>query len=77
MNQRIKELADSSDLYDGCHCGIDRIEKFAKLIIQECVDVASTSVNNDQPWPGPEAWDEPYEAWYLIERHFGMGENKE
>ena len=60
MNERIKELAESSKLYDCLFCGEGNIEKFAKLIIQECVDVASTSVNNE----------EPYEAWYLIQKHF-------
>ena len=41
MNERIKELAVSSNLYDGWFCGEGNIEKFAKLIIEECAEVAS------------------------------------
>ena len=73
MNQPLKELVKQmgweemeADLHRKTKYGCittHAIEKFAKLVVQECVDVASNSVNND----------EPYEAWYLIEKHFGMG----
>jgi hypothetical protein len=37
-------------------------QKFAELIVQECVKVAMRSVGDD----------EPKEAWYLIKEHFGV-----
>ena len=64
MNERIKELAAASALYDGWFCGEGNIEKFAKLIIQECAEVASDYDGAD--YVGTE-----------IKKHFGMGENKE
>lgn len=63
MNERIKELALQSGL-EMCSCGCDmptrQSAEFAKLIIQECAEVASRAddVNED------------YSAWYLIEKHF-------
>jgi hypothetical protein len=39
-------------------------EKFAELIVRECVKVAMKAVSDD----------EPKEAWYLIEEHFGVEE---
>lgn len=39
-------------------------EKFAELIVKECVKVAMRSVGDD----------EPKEAWYLIQEHFGVEE---
>ena len=39
MNERIKELAASSNLYDGWFCGKGNIEKFAELIVRECAGV--------------------------------------
>ena len=56
MKDRIKELAiESRD-----SSGYENWERFAELIIQECVEVASRAddVNEDYP------------AWYLIEKHF-------
>ena len=56
MKDRIKELAvESRD-----SSGYVNWERFAELIVQECVEVASRAddVNEDYP------------AWYLIEKHF-------
>lgn len=39
-------------------------EKFAELIIQECIQVAIKAVSVD----------EENEAWYLIQQHFGVNE---
>jgi len=38
------------------------LEKFAELIVLECIKVAMRSVSDD----------EPKEAWYLIKEHFGV-----
>lgn len=70
MNERIKELTEQAgmtndkfgmffakDNHD--EDGVD-LEKFAKLIVSECVKVAMRSVSDD----------EPKEAWYLIQEHF-------
>jgi len=72
MNERIKELAIQAGVtYDwdpgsaGPEVCFDRqedFEKFAELIVAECVKVAMRSVSDD----------EPKEAWYLIEEHFGV-----
>jgi hypothetical protein len=40
MNERIKELAKQSNLQDGWFCGQGNIEKFAQLIVRECVGIA-------------------------------------
>ena len=37
-------------------------EKFAELIVKECIKVAARSVRDD----------ESAEAWYLIKEHFGV-----
>jgi hypothetical protein len=39
-------------------------EKFAELIVRECMTVAR----------GADGLDATHEAWYLIERHFGVEE---
>ena len=38
-------------------------KKFAESSVWERVDLASNAANND----------EPYEAWCIIEKHFGRG----
>lgn len=73
MNKRIEELAaeagfskDKYGLYwddDSNKEGVD-LERFAKLIIQECMQVSMDSVGLDAE----------YEAWYLIGQHFGVEE---
>ena len=41
MNERIKELAEQAG-WDNHHSKFDtRIEKFAELIVQECIDIIS------------------------------------
>jgi hypothetical protein len=63
MNERIRELmllagTDTS----GKWMGVEHAERFAELIVQECVTVAMKAVSDD----------EPKEAWYLIKEHFGV-----
>jgi hypothetical protein len=37
MNDKIKELALQANLQDGWFCGQGNIEKFAELIVKECI----------------------------------------
>lgn len=79
MNDRIKDLADQAseniryridphtfkhiDDPNGPYIRVEfNKEKFAELIVAECVKVAMRSVSDD----------EPKEAWYLIQEHFGV-----
>ena len=74
MNERIFELAKQADLIQwdtlpsGArtpdHESVVKAKKFAELIVQECINVAMRSVGDD----------EPKEAWYLIQEHFGVEE---
>jgi len=71
MNERIRQLAEQARIKD--HWSMDERryltnyldeQKFAELIVKECVTVAMRAVSDD----------EPKEAWYLIQEHFGVGE---
>ena len=62
MNERIRELADQC-YHRYSEYNID-LDKFAELIVRECINVAMRSVSDD----------EPKEAWYLIQEHFGVEE---
>ena len=70
MNERIKELAKQAGIISAEYNGFDPTgltkaqRKFAELIVRECVKVAMRSVSDD----------EPKEAWYLIQEHFGVEE---
>jgi hypothetical protein len=61
MNKRIIELAKKSGLIKYESDGkMDEAEKFAELIVQECIDIADKA--------------EPYKANDLIRKHFGVEE---
>jgi hypothetical protein len=71
MNERIRQLAEQARIKD--HWSMDERryltnyldeQKFAELIVRECVTVAMRAVSDD----------EPKEAWYLIQEHFGVEE---
>jgi hypothetical protein len=71
MNERIRQLAEQARIKD--HWSMDERryltnyldeQKFAELIVKECVTVAMRAVSDD----------EPKEAWYLIQEHFGVDE---
>jgi hypothetical protein len=72
MNERIKKLAEQAGMSDDKYGmffakdkhdedGVD-LEKFAELIVQECMTVAR----------GADGLDATHEAWYLIKEHFGV-----
>jgi hypothetical protein len=76
MNERIQELAVKAKLM--AEEDINRqisyntelkafAEKFAELIVRECIRVAR----------GADGLDATHEAWYLIEQHFGIGMSTE
>ena len=65
MNERILELAEQAEMSanKGDHVDVKlMMEKFAELIVRECMKVSMKSV-------GPDA---EHEAWYLIKEHFGV-----
>lgn len=65
MNERIQQLAEQATQKFSRFGEQDSWEKlFAELIVAECVKVAMRSVSDD----------EPKEAWYLIQEHFGVAE---
>jgi hypothetical protein len=73
MNERIQELAQQAQQYaeyvtpQGCEWFDTFKEKFAELIVRECITVAR----------GADGLDATHEAWYLIEQHFGIGMSTE
>ena len=65
MNERIRQLAHEAGLPTYNPEGIPtKLEKFAELIVRECMTVAR----------GADGMDATHEAWYLIEQHFGVEE---
>ena len=68
MNEQIKELSKQAWEYaerntqdgDGRHGGLYR-DKFAELIVRECIQVAVKADNDDREY-----------AWYAIQKHFGV-----
>ena len=64
MNERLKELAESANIVFGTDkngdpeviCSVKDIERFAELLIDECIDDAA---------------DEGDQVWYLA-NHFGF-----
>ena len=70
MNKRIKQLADEAEIGKLIHVGggewdtklSDKELKFAKLIINECMDVANSHFESKEPgYPGDK-----------IQEHFGV-----
>ena len=70
MNERIRELINEATSFkEGLIEGKYDIEvfdkeKFAELIVKECMTVARKA----------DGLDAEYEAWYLIKEHFGVEE---
>ena len=69
MNERIKELALQADLirYPSDEINI-KIEKFAELIVQECLNQCYYRGMNDELYAGQ------LKAAAYIEQHFGVEE---
>ena len=63
MNERIQQIAEQAgyhpDVFDMCKPGM---EKFAELIVRECMSISSESMTNDN-WPP-----------HVIAKHFGVEE---
>ena len=71
MNERIKELVEKSYIYDKQNdSSFFNKEKFAKLIIRECMDIAHNVGNISEPddW----ALDRCYEIEQKIQDRFGV-----
>lgn len=70
MNERIKELAREAALAEGWGPGVWQTtftEKFAELIVRECLDVVAGHCGGD-----PNS--EPVKIFLDIEKHFGVEE---
>ncbi len=68
MNERIRELAKESDLDWHKHWNDDesnRLEKFAELIVRECVDICRSD-----DWEDQQGWGKLYA--HKIQKHFGV-----
>ena len=69
MNERIQQLAEQAG-WDNHHSKFDtRIEKFAELIVRECIDIAQDRAN----FPGFP----PNDVNHIIDEireHFGVAE---
>jgi hypothetical protein len=70
MNQRIRDLAHEAGLPTYNPEGIPtKLEKFAQLIIQECMDVVSEDVSDDDDAAESKEGAHPY--WKIV-KHFGV-----
>jgi len=70
MNNRIKQLAEQAGSTHKQNLGVyqfysDELEKFAELIVQECVDICESGSNTQTTCGG---------AAILIKQHFGVEE---
>lgn len=73
MNERIKELVEKSFIYDKQNdSSFFNKEKFAELIVRECMDIARNVGNISEPddW----ALDRCYEIEQRIQDRFGVEE---
>jgi hypothetical protein len=77
MNERIKQLWDTAAKLesDPSWEGQTRfIEKFAELIVRECMQVVHNGINNATDWDSS-SWDQCCEnRMNAIQRHFGVEE---
>jgi len=80
MNERIKEIAEQAGIefvYDPTEtpmrafveCWEDELEKFAELIIKECIDIADQESKTQRSNYGKQAADQ---IWHTIQNRFGV-----
>lgn len=69
MNERIKELAEQAGFnpynYQGSNSAL--FEKFAELIIQECISKLDEEIYRSIDGDGDEAWHD-----LILKEHFGV-----
>jgi hypothetical protein len=73
MNERIRELADRAGLQPFEDCGpgyVYKVENFAELIIQECINTV-IQLQDDMD---RQNWPTPYGCAEAISEHFGVEE---
>jgi hypothetical protein len=74
MNERIKELLSEAKIYDGSTtqnittCPSD-LEKFAELIVRECISTLEEKIHRSIDNEGDEVWID-----LLLKEHFGVEE---
>jgi hypothetical protein len=77
MNERIKQLAEQAgyswhNQFSGPILSPNAIEKFAELIVRECLDIVANADMSELEGPDPE--DVLYVACKQIKEHFGVEE---
>jgi hypothetical protein len=76
MNERIKELQIQAGIFkpNEFHQHIDalQLDKFAELIVRECLDIVANADMSELEGPDPE--DVLYVACKQIKEHFGVEE---
>lgn len=80
MNKRIEEIAKQAgfkpvyyEFQTGWQCPVDGLEKFAELIVKECLDIMNDErYNRTMLTVNPVESGAIYDAYYNIKSHFGM-----
>jgi hypothetical protein len=86
MNERIRQLAEKANIeftYDPtetpmkafAECWADELEKFAELIVKECLNIVSNQTTLDTNEDFREGFSHGLKyAWTDIKKHFGVEE---
>ena len=81
MNERIRELAEQADegytgIHDDCLAlvGNEAIQKFAELIVRECVDIVSKVPNGYRDYRNQIEDAMRTDCLQAIQEHFGVEE---
>ena len=72
MNERIKELFKQTALHRNDHTTEQRlyeVEKFAELIVRECISALEEKIHRSIDHEGDEIW-----ADLILKEHFGVEE---
>ena len=69
MNERIKELMTKCNYVVDGTCDTSREEKFAELIVRECISTLEEKINRSIDNEGDEIWTD-----LILKEHFGVEE---
>ena len=74
MNERIKQLAEQAELNATLLFNKEKLEKFAELIVQECVEVCGGIAAVRAGYNDVDGRDTAYSCGDMIKEHFGVEE---
>lgn len=74
MNERIKELAEQTELNATLLFNKEKLEKFAELIVRECVEVCAGIAAVRAGYNDADSRDTAYSCGDMIKEHFGVEE---